>query len=623
MVIGNDNDGAQRMAAAFEPLARAAGVEVPEAAARLAYSLYVGKEKSRPVPQKLVLRVIEVLRNRDLIFRSGGDVVTWSESEKCFQVMKPLAFCTWLASSQGGAVVLHAGTKKETDADGALTGKEVLVESDLTITQASLILASEDFKRSLPEVEHVSPVCLPTFDDEVDERGMKRIRLCRKGYDPSSKTWTTGDVMYDEAMPIQDAVMWLHDLVQHFAWRQKERDFAIWLAALMTMYGRGLFGGRAPAFFVNANIQESGKTNLTWLITWAIHGSRAVKTLEDEKEEELAKYLDTVSRVHSPYVNFDNIDWGGKPIKTALLDTFIQEDEHELRKMGNNTELGRYVNRTMVLGSGNNITLSRDLQRRGLLADLWNPMTGTDRVLPKTATLIDDDFFRNEGNRKMVLSACWAMVREWDKAGRELKPGRLLGSFESWSRFAPAVVWFTGKLFNQEWDCMLASGNDEIGDKQSRDFARLAQLAIEEHGKDAEGNPRERFEVLVRQFAGIARRHGLDAVTGYLWPETSIEAVLACKDFKAPQKSADKQPVDDVDALWSDDGKQESMDPATITAASEYMGSKSTASFGKALKTQMHERHFRGADGSVWAFKNLAGSNPRRLLVEKVSGAAG
>jgi hypothetical protein len=621
MVIASD--GAQRIAAAFEPLARTAGVEVPDAAARLAFSLYVGKEKSRPVPQKLVLRVIEVLRGRDLIFRSGGEVVTWSESEEGFQVMKPLAFCTWLPSSNGGAVVLHAGTKKETDAAGALTGKEILVESDLSIHQASIILASEDFKRSLPEVEHVAPVCLPTFTDEQDERGLPMIRLCRKGYDAHSKTWTTGEVMYDENMDVTDAVMWLHDLVQYFAWRQKERDFAIWLAALVTMFGRGLFGGRAPAFFVNANIQESGKTNLTWLITWAIHGSRAVKTLEDEKEEELAKYLDTVCRTHSPYVNFDNIDWGGKPIKTALLDTFIQEDEHELRKMGNNTELGRYVNRTTVMGSGNNITLSRDLQRRGLLVDLWNPMTGTDRVLPATATLIDDDFFRNEGNRKMVLSACWAMVREWDKSGRPLKPGRLLGSFESWARFAPAVVWHTGGLFKQQWDCMIASGNDEIGDKQSRDFARLAQIAVEEYTKDGDGKPRDRFEVLVRQFAGIARRHGLDAVTGYLWPETSIEAVLACKDFKAPARSAEKAAAEDVDALWTEDGGQGTVDAATMAAAAEFMGSKSTASFGKALKTQMHERHFKASDGSVWAFKNLAGSNPRRLLVEKVRDAEG
>lgn len=616
MVMSNDQEGVAMMAGAFAPLARAAGIEVPEAAARMASSLYVGKEKSRPVPQKLVPRVIDALRGRDLIFRMGDEVVTWCESMKGFQIMKPLAFCTWLPSTNGGQVVLHAGQKKEMDPEGAPTGREVLVESDLTITQASLILASEDFRRSLPEVERVAPVCLPVFDEQG------AVRLCRKGYDAAAKTWTTGEVMYDETMDVRDAVMWVHDLVQHFAWRQKERDFAIWLAALVTMFGRGLFGGRAPAFFVNANIQESGKTNLTWLITWAIHGNRAVKNLEDEKEEELAKYLDTVSRVYAPYVNFDNIDWGGRPIKTALLDTFIQEDEHELRKMGNNTELGRYVNRTMVLGSGNNITISRDLQRRSLLADLWNPMTGQERVLPSSATLIDDEFFRNEDNRKMMLSACWAMVREWDKAGRGLKPGRLLGSFESWARFAPAVVWHTGRLFNAQWDCMLASGNEEIGDKQSRDFTRLAQVAVEEYAKDAEGQVRERFEVLVRQFAGLSRRHGLDAVTGYLWPETTIEAVLACKDFKAPQKTAAPKPVEDLDNWVDETSGKDAMDHDTLVAASEYLGGKSAASFGKALKTQMHERHFRASDGGVWSFKNLAGANPRRMLVEQVSSPA-
>lgn len=615
MVTSNENDGVARMAGAFAPLARAAGMEVPEAAARLASTLYVGKEKSRPVPQKLVPRVIDALRGRDLIFRMNEEVVTWSEIDKGFKIMKPLAFCTWLPSTNGGGVVMHAGEREELDAEGSKTGRRVLVESDLTITQASLVLAAEDFRRSLPEVERVAPVRMPVLDAEGG------VRLCAKGYDAEAKVWTTGEVSYDENMDVRDAVMWVHDLVQHFAWRHKERDFAIWLAGLVTMFGRGLFGGRAPAFFINANIQESGKTNLMWLMSWAVHGSRAIKTLESDKDEELGKYLDTICRTHAPYVNFDNIDWGGKPIKTPLLDTFIQEDEHELRKMGNNTEIGRYINRTTVLGSGNNITLSRDLQRRGLLCDLWNPMTGTERVLPATATLIDDEFFKDEGNRKMMLAAAWAMVREWDKAGRARKPGRLLGSFESWSRFAPSVVWHTGKLFNQQWDCMMESGNEEIGDKESREFMRLAQSAVAEYCADGEGHEREKFEVLVREFAGIARRQGLETVTRHLYPETTIEAVLACKDFKAPQKRVDTTPVEDLDG-WADEvGSGEHMDAETLKAAAEYIGSKSGARWGLELKKQMHGRHFRMSDGSVWSFKSVANANPRRLLVEKVKGA--
>jgi hypothetical protein len=623
MVIGHDSDGASRVAAAFRPLAEAAGVEVPEAAKRLAHTLYVGRERSRPVPQKLIPRVIEQLHGRDLLFRMGGEVVSWCESERCFQPMKARAFVTWLPSSNGGQVFLHAGETQQKDADGSPTGKSVLIDGDLSVSQAELILASEDFRRSLPEVERVAPVCLPIFDESAkNERGEPVIRLARKGYDASVKTFTLGEVSYDEGMDVRDAVMWVHDLVQHFAWRHKERDFSIWLAGLVTMFCRGLFGGRAPAIMVNANIQESGKTLLTWLISWAVHGNRAVKTLEEDKEDELAKYLDTVCRTHAPYVNFDNIDWGGKPIKTALLDTFIQEDEHELRKMGNNTEIGRYVNRTMVLGSGNNITLSRDLGRRSLLVDLWNPMAGSERRLPKEARLIDDEFFQDVNNRKMMLAACWAMVREWDKGGRVQKPGRLLGSFESWARVVPSVVWSTGKLFKENWDCMLASGNDEIGDKQSRDFARLAQLAVKEYAVapgDAEGTVRLRFEVLVKEFAGLARRHGLESVTGYLWPETSIEAVLACKDFKPPVKKVDTTPAADVEDWMNETEVREcKVDAETLKAASEFLGTKGAASFGKALKTQMHERHFFAEDGSTWSFMNVAGANPRRMAVERV-----
>lgn len=607
--------GARAMAEAFAPLARAAGVEVPEAAAFLAAQVFVGKEKSRPVPQKLVPRIIDALRGRHLLFRRGGEIVYWDTTLERLKEMKPHTFCTWLPSSNGGKVVLHAGERKERDAEGAETGRTILVESDLSITQAQLVLASEDFKASLPEIVQVNPVCLPVMDDELDERGLPRMRLLRPGYDAVSKTFTLEGLSYDREADVRDAVMWVHDLVQFFAWRQKERDFAIWLAGLLTMFGRGLFHGRAPAFFINANIPESGKTLLTWLPTWAVHGSRATKTLMEDAEEELTKYLDSAAKAGLPYVNFDNIDWGGKEIKTALLDVFVQEDRHEIRKMGGQ-EIDSFENRTMVWGSGNNITLSRDLARRSLMADLWNPLAGTERVLPKEAKSIESEFFRDEGNRRKLLEACWAMVREWDKAGRPMKPGPLLGSFESWARFAPSVVWYAGGLFKQEWDCRIASGNEEIGDKKSRDYARLAQLAVVEYRADGEGRMRDKFEVLVRQFAGLARRHGLEAVCNALWPETTIEAVLACKDYKGPAVKKQAEPVDDLDA-WADGEAQ-----PDLTAASEFLGSKSASGFGKAVKSQMHERHFRAVDGSVWSFTNVAGANPRRFLVEKVKDAA-
>lgn len=606
------------LAGAFAPLARAAGLGVPPEVAFRPPEVFVGGEKSRPVPQKYIPQIVDALRGRHLLFRRGSDIVSWSGHEKRFKLMKPNSLVSWLPSPNGGGVVLVRETKPEVDGDGAKTGRVQTVVGDLSPTMAFNVLSSEDFLSALPEVVNINSVSLPVLDAELDERGNPRMRLCRRGYDERSKTWTLGDVSYDENMDVRDGVMWLDELVQHFAWRDKSRDFAIWLAGLVTMFGRGMFGGRAPAFFVNANIQESGKTLLTWLISWAVHGTMAVKTLLPDKEEELTKYLDSVAKARMAYVNFDNIDWGGKEVRTALLDVFIQSDTHEIRKMATQ-EIEQHVNRTMVLGSGNNMTVSPDLRRRGLMADLWNPMAGTERVLPKGVKLIDADFWADTRNRQMMLGACWAMLREWDKEGRPQKPGKLLGSFESWARFAPAVVWHVGGIFKQEWDCRKESGNEEIGDKKSRDFAKLAEWAVKEHCYDAEGNEKLKAEVLVRQMAGIARRHGLEGVQGYLWPETSIEAVLASKDFKAPVKKASTEPVDEMPD-W-DDEEGGKADPAALHAAAEFMSTKAAASFGVALKKQLHERHFRMGDGSVWSFRNMAGANPRRFGIEKVKGA--
>jgi hypothetical protein len=614
-----EHDPASRLAAAFAPMARAAGMPLPEGVAFSPPQVFVGGDKMRPVPQKYVPSVADALRGRNVLFRRAGEVVYWSDTEERFKLMKPHGLVSWLPSAQGGGTMLIKAMQPEVDGDGAKTGRTIPVVGDLSPNMAQTILASEDFLSSLPEVLNINRVSLPVMDEETDERGLRCMRLCPKGYDVRSKTWTMGDVEYDKEMDVRDAVMWLDDLTRHFAWRNHSRDFAIWLAGLVTMFGRGCFGGRAPAFFINANIQESGKTLLTWLITWAVHGTQSVKTLLPDHEEELTKYLDSVAKARMPYVNFDNIDWGGKELKTALLDVFVAGDTHEIRKMATQ-EVEQFVNRTLVLGSGNNITVSADLRRRSLMADLWNPMAGTDRQLPKGVKVIDADFWADVSNRKMMLGACWAMMRSWDAEGRKLKPGRLLGSFESWARMAPAVVWHVGKVFAKEWDCMAESGNEEIGDKKSRDFKRLAELAVAGHRWDEEGKERGTFEVLVRQLAGLARRNGIEEVQKCLWPETSIEAVLACKDFKPPQRGASTVPVDDLE-MWEDGSEGPKTDAETLAAAAEYMGSKAMSALGIALKKQLHQRHFRMEDGSIWSFTNMANTNPRRFAVAKVKGA--
>lgn len=600
-------DRAALMAAAFAPLATRGGMPIPEPVVLQARTLYVGRQQARPPIQQLIPRLIDVLTGRHLLFRRGDEVVYRDPSTKRFNVMDGETLCSWLASPQGGQIVLFAGYEKSAGPNG----ESKLIDGDLSLGQARLVLKSIDFKSSLPELIKINTVRLPMLN-EIGE-----IRLMKSGYDEHAKTWTELEIEYDTEMDLIDAMTWLDELTRTFSWRHRNRDFAIWLAGLITMYGRGVFRGRAPAFFIGANLPESGKSILTKLISWAVHGTRSHKNLEEDQEEELRKYLDGVARAGLPYVNFENIDLGGRELRMPLLDTFIESSDWEMRVMGGQ-RIERYSNEAMVLGSANNVTWSRDIQRRSLLCDLYNPMAGAERIMPADAKLIDADFWADDKNRQAMLGACWAMLKEWDKQGRPMKPGKLLGSFEGWARFAPAVVWTTGLLFKQEWDCMLENTNERMGDTRSKDFYRLAQFAVEQHCKDEEGKLKSKFRVLVKELAAIARFKGLEAVCSYLYPETSIEAVLACKDFKRPVEQSSTSPAEDVDDLWNEEKSTES--PVVTKAAAEYLSSKAASSLGKALNRELHERHFRMVDGTVYSFTSVKNSNPRCFQIEFVSG---
>lgn len=596
-------DKAATMAAAFAPLASRAGIPTPEGAVMQARMLYVGRQQARPPIQQLVPKLVDVLTGRDLLFRRGDDIVFRDPSTKRFVTMDAETLCSWVASPQGGQIVLVAGYEK----GAGPNGESKLIEGDLSYGQSKLALKSIDFKASLPELTKVNAVRLPMLNAKGE------LRLMQPGYDAEAKTWTEMEITYDTEMDLRDAMTWIDDLTRTFSWRQRNRDFAIWLAGLVTMYARGVFRGRAPAFFVGANLPESGKSILTKLISWAVHGTRSHKNLEEDQEEELRKYLDGVARAGMPYVNFENIDLGGRELRMPLLDTFIESSDWEMRIMGGQ-RIERHANEAMVMGSANNVTWSRDIQRRSLLCDLYNPMAGSERQLPADARLIDADFWSDDKNRQVMLSACWAMLREWDNRGRPLKPGKLLGSFEGWAKVVPAVVWTTGMMFGQEWDCMMENSNERMGDTRSRDFYALAVAAIEQYRVDADNPHKCKFRVMVKELAAIARLRGLEAVCGYLYPETSIEAVLACKDFRRPDTRASSEPIDDVDALFDEQPAHESS--LVTKAAAEYLSSKAASSLGKALNKELHERHFKASDGSVYSFTSVKNSNPRCFEIE-------
>jgi hypothetical protein len=329
--------------------------------------------------------------------------------------------------------------------------------------------------------------------------------------------------------------------------------------------------------------------------------------LLEDGEAKLQEALNSLALAGTPFLFFDNVDWDGHTVKTELLDQWISGQEHEFRKLHGHDMMSPKL-RGVTLMTGNKLTLSPDLQRRSLMVDLWNPMAGSERVLPEGTVLLDQQFFDDPEQRKLVLASLWSIVRLWDEAGRPKNPGRELGTFEDWSRIIPGMVYHAGLRFGKVWNCRAENSNLEVGDKASRDWKALAEKAMAELGPVL-GVMRPRFEVLVSALAGVARRNMIETAQHALWPEKDVEAVFATEgkgggwQFKEPKGLELSAAEDDAERR-----KQ----------AAEYLTSKSGSAFGLATKGALHERQFLGLDGLRYQWRHVAGASPSRYAVERV-----
>lgn len=613
----------ERLAAAAENLRamhERAGVELPEDAIAAAPRLNL-----KLPPDDLARKIADMLcvpDGRWGMFRSGDEIVVIDQVNGARKPMTGLAFLTWLPSVRG--VLPVKGWRDEEGANGDKV--KVPIKGGLTEKQARTTLESDVLRDGLPVLNAIHKVRMPVI--EYDENAVPGVlRLLKPGFDERTGIYTChGGLEYDTDMPFDDAVNYFYNLFRWFGWRAPDRDFAVHLAAIVTMFGRGLYLGKAPAFWWNANIQESGKTTLASYVTWLVHGSRHTRPLLPDAEEKLQDMLDTVARGGAPYIFFDNVNWGSHPVETVLLDEWLTNEEHAFRLKGGHNDAEVKL-RCMTLGTGNGITLSTDLQRRSLMIDILNRVSGAERELPKDVVLLDSAFFASQENRRVGLAAVWALVRDWDKAGRPARPGRLLGSFEKWTEVVPSIVFHAGKqAAGRHWDCMAESANEEIGDKESKEFKRLAELALAEFGIDPETQMmREAFEIGVAQFAGVARRNAV--ATRSLWPEVDIESVMQTEKkaggwvYAAPAAGhvpAVPMMADEEDEIAAFVESTEGSQSSREYSASEWLSPKTRSSFGNACKAKFHERYFMGPDGFQYEFMHRRGVTPARYAITRV-----
>jgi len=210
------------------------------------------------------------------------------------------------------------------------------------------------------------------------------------------------------------------------------------IAAILTLIARPAIQGSVPAFLFDAAAAGSGKTLQTDAVSLVATGRTSAKMGYPADNTELEKVLGAYAIRGTALINFDNVNrpFGGGPLDRCLT----AEDTVELRILGK-SEIPALRWRSVIITTGNNITVSGDTTRRVLFAriesDLENP---EDRTGFKHEDLLG--WVRAE--RPRLVCAALTLLRAFFVAGQPRGGCKTWGSFEPWARLIPPAIVFAG-----------------------------------------------------------------------------------------------------------------------------------------------------------------------------------
>lgn len=245
------------------------------------------------------------------------------------------------------------------------------------------------------------------------------------------------------------------------------------VAAALTLLARPAIRGATPGFIWDANTPGSGKTlqaDAASLIGIGRDAGRIGFPMDKRSyNDEVAKVLCAYALMGARLITFDNLsgggdapDFGGSTLEAVLT----SGDTAAFRILGRN-EMITAPWRTVIFGTGNNVSIARDMLRRIMISRIDSP-----HERPEQRPLEDfkhpERAFRLkawiEENRPVLVVAGLTLLRAHAIAGRP-GPKRTWASFETWTNvIANAIVWAGGA---DPLDCRPAEDGEENPEKRA------------------------------------------------------------------------------------------------------------------------------------------------------------
>jgi hypothetical protein len=423
---------------------------------------------------------VGAILNKNGVFRRDRLAVVINRESSAVEPMTPNRFRTYCEKHMIPAK-FHWNAK----ANGG-QGDWDKVPKTMNKETAAACLESDWFIDQQRPIRRVNFVRMPIL------RKDGRIELLPYGYDAESRIFTVAsDIKIDENMPLdtpkdgtkRGARDIINDLVREFPFGDYKEDTAanreagvvglsrskaVHVANMVSLFAAGLLHELVYRlhFCYVANAQRSGKTLLAKTAIVPIFGP-AKATPKPESEDDLRKRLTTAAQVAAPYLFLDDLDG---LLRSQSLNAFMTAPTWTDRKMGSHDELVA-TKETVVIITGNNLSLSTDIANRTLRCNLY-----TEEFDAQTRTIervIDEEYLARPGVRGEILSALWAFIREWDRAGRP-KGKRVLRGFEQWCEV------FGGVVINAGFGDPIEPppSDDFSGDQEAADMMTLVQALV-------------------------------------------------------------------------------------------------------------------------------------------------
>ena len=406
----------------------------------------------------------EMLARQNIFARKGCAFTLDAEGMK----LEP-ATATWLRSW----VEQHLTCYKVRSLDGRV----VTFANTMTDDAARVVLTAPQFLARLRPVERFHPCRMPVIRKEG------AIELLPHGHDAGSMTYTAPGEPYPLNMPAAEAVEVIKGAFAEFPFADSGRSQSVAIAAMLTVYAGGIMptGSNRPVFIYLGNAEGCGKTTCA-RVAGVAYGAVAAEAAPGDETEWQKKLLSAVIGARRLLL-LDNLKGH---LNSPALECYTTSSRFAGRILGVSKEFSGEACATVLI-TGNRLTISPDMRRRSLLVELFqSELRAEDRQFRRR---LDDPALLEL--RPRLLAACWALVREWDAAGRPCA-SRSNSSFPRWCDTIGGIVEHAG------FACPTAPAEVEgMADTDTRDITKLAQEMT------------EGYRYTFADLANLAAEHGL------------------------------------------------------------------------------------------------------------------